>query len=271
MKIIATTDFSETAQNAVQYALEMAKALDAELILYHAYSFPLHASNAHLSADAFQRLFETRFKRLCFEAANFEVKFGVKVVAESTFAFVEEGLAELIKKYDANLLVLGMADKSLEQDLMGNTTTSAIKNLNIPILSIPLHVKYEGLKKVLFACDQPDSVPDNVFAKIKETVLHLGGELEVFSVDNTIDELHAQETFPMSLNAQLEGINYYYRNVRSNSVIKEIAKEIDAFHADILVMLPKKYGFWESMVHRSKTRIMASGLNIPLLSIPLGS
>jgi hypothetical protein len=34
-------------------------------------------------------------------------------------------------------------------------------------------------------------------------------------------------------------------------------------------MMPNKYGFWGSLIHRSKTRIMASGSEIPLMSLPL--
>ncbi len=57
--------------------------------------------------------------------------------------------------------------------------------------------------------------------------------------------------------------------MRSNAVIKEIEDEIIEFNADLLIMVPKKCVFWESFVHRSKKRIMASGLDIPFLSIPI--
>ncbi|MNX96122.1 hypothetical protein D3C86_1284240 [compost metagenome] len=63
-------------------------------------------------------------------------------------------------------------------------------------------------------------------------------------------------------------MKYIYKTVRSNAVINEIEKEIKRYQADILVMVPKKYGFWDSLVHKSKTRIMASGLDVPLLSFP---
>jgi hypothetical protein len=66
----------------------------------------------------------------------------------------------------------------------------------------------------------------------------------------------------------LEGIDYYYKNVQSDSIIEGIANEVKSVAADLLIMVPEQHGFWGSMVHRSKTRIMASGLNIPLFSIP---
>lgn len=52
------------------------------------------------------------------------------------------------------------------------------------------------------------------------------------------------------------------------TLLLAIAAEIKEIKADFLVMMPQKRGFWEAVVHRSKTRLMASGLQIPLLSIP---
>src|SRR5258706_4783474 len=71
------------------------------------------------------------------------------------------------------------------------------------------------------------------------------------------------------INDGLAGITYSYKNVQSSSVIKEIKKEMIAFKAELLIMVPEEYRFWASVVHKSKTRMMAAGLGIPLLSIPL--
>ncbi|MNH31162.1 hypothetical protein D3C79_915000 [compost metagenome] len=62
---------------------------------------------------------------------------------------------------------------------------------------------------------------------------------------------------------------YYYRNTESTEVIKAIKQEVLDTQTDLLVMIPQKHGFWSSLMHRSKTRAMASGNNIPLLSIPM--
>jgi hypothetical protein len=65
----------------------------------------------------------------------------------------------------------------------------------------------------------------------------------------------------------LEGIPHIYKPSESNFVLEEIKNEISQIKADLLIMVPQRYGFWESLVHRSKTRTMASLSKIPLLSI----
>jgi len=52
-------------------------------------------------------------------------------------------------------------------------------------------------------------------------------------------------------------------------VLKVIEEEVIHMNADLLIMVPQKYGFLESIIHRSKTRVMASNNNVPLLSIPI--
>ena len=42
--ILAATDFSDSAQNAVEYAASMAELTEAKLILFHAYHVPIVAS-----------------------------------------------------------------------------------------------------------------------------------------------------------------------------------------------------------------------------------
>ncbi|GGB80673.1 hypothetical protein GCM10007424_20960 [Flavobacterium suaedae] len=272
MTIIATTDFSEIAENAVEYAAAYADVCNAQLIMFNAFSYPVHASNAHLSAQNFEELFNKNLERLKNKANELSEKYKVEVISESSLAYIEDELIALTEKYNPAMIVMGMVDKSLEQDLIGNTTTSAIKILDVPILAVPLEAKFNTLKKILFACDKPQEIPQHVIEKVKDIAHYLNSEIEIFSVDEKVNQLSEKNSDSLAENTideHLEGINYYYKNVESNAVIEEIRKEIKNFNANLLIMAPREYGFWESIVHRSKTRIMASGLSIPLLSIPI--
>lgn len=270
--IIAATDFSPEAENAVQYAASIAKQFNARLILFNAYALPIHAANTILPATSIQEMLEENIHLLKVKAELLSVTHDIQVGYESTYSFVEDELKGLVTKYDAKLLVLGMAKKTLEQDLIGNTTTSAIKKMKFPVLAVPLGAKFEGIKKVLFACDVLEGVPEQILSQIKEIAMGYQSEVEVFYVDQKVDELKTSGQGLVSLDVisdGLDGVTYTHKNVKSNAVIKEIEKEIIAYKAELLIMIPKEYGFWASLVHKSKTRMMASGLDIPLLSIPV--
>lgn len=267
--IIAATDFSPVAENAVEYAAGIARKTNSRLVLYHSFVIPVHAGNTILPASSIQELMDDNAALLAIKALALSAEYGIQTDHESAFSFIEEELVSLIHRYNADLLVLGMARKTLEQDLWGNTTTLAIKKLKFPVLAVPIGAKFEGAKNVLFACDVLKGVSEKVLAGIKELAEHLDAEVEVFTVDKTVRELQSRPNCIQEIDEGLNGISYYYKNVESSLVIEEIEKEIVEFKADLLIMVPRKYGFWSSLVHKSKTRMMASGLDIPLLSIPV--
>lgn len=270
--LIVATDFSEVAENAVEYAAAVAKHNNAKLVLYNSFVIPTHAANTLLPAASIQKLITDNEIRLIERALSLSIDYDIETEHESNLSFVQDALKTLIDKHQATLVVLGMNTKTLEQDLWGNTTTSAIKRLNLPVLAVPLGARFEGTKNVLFACDVLSGISEKVLANVKELAIALNAEVEVFNVSEKVEELKTlNAALPQVgvIDDGLEGISYYYKNVNSNAVIKEIEKEIVEFRADLLIMVPKRYGFWASIIHRSKTRIMASGLKIPLLSLPI--
>lgn len=271
VNIIVATNFSETANNAVIYAAGLAKSVGAKIILFNSFSLSVHSANSQITAEALQKQIDKNTERLQVLGNDLSKQYDIEVSTRCSFSFVEDYLKELIDENDAQLVVMGMADRSLEQDLMGNTTTSVIKNLNIPVLAVPLKARYHEAKKVLYACDTLSLTSIKKFSWLRKIVGTLGAEIEFFSVEeklNTLKEEHSQALLKSIAQEELEEVKYIYKSVRSNTVINEIQNEIKNYGADILVMVPKKYGFWDSLVHRSKTRIMAAGLDIPLLSFP---
>ncbi|MEJ7559032.1 MAG: universal stress protein [Pedobacter sp.] len=269
---LVATDFSTIADNAVEYAAALAKQFRARIILYNAFIIPVHAANSLLNAASFQALLDENQHKLKQRAEVIGFTYDIEVGYESSYSFVEDELKNLLLKYEASLVVLGMSTKTLEQDLLGNTTTAAIKKMKFPVLAVPLGAKFTGMKKVLFACDVLRGVPVKILDKVKELTADLNAQIEVFFVDERIEELKSTNAGVLAIDVisdGLDGITYSHKNVRSNAVIREIEKEILVFQAELLIMVPKKYGFWASLVHKSKTRMVASGLDIPLLSIPL--
>lgn len=271
LTIIAATNFSSIANNAITYAAGLAKATDAKLILFNSFSLSVHSANSLITAESMQKQMDKAALRLQTLSSEIADLFKISVESICSYSFLEDELPSIITQTNANLVVMGMAERSLEQDLMGNSTTAVIKNLNIPVLAVPQNARFLNAKKILYACDTLSLSSIKRFTWIRRVIGNLGSEIEFFSVDEKLDEIKEEQgkvLLNSSIEKEFEDVKYIYKNVRSNAVINEIRKEIKNFEADILVMVPQKYGFWDSLVHKSKTRIMAAGLDIPLLSIP---
>ncbi|MDA6071020.1 universal stress protein [Flavobacterium sp. AC] len=269
--IIAATNFSAIANNAVNYAAGLAKSANAKLILFNSFSLSVHSANSQITAHGLQKQLDQATEKLNALGKDLSALFNIEVSCVCSYSFLEDELAVLIDTTKAELIVMGMAERSFEQELLGNSTTSVIKNLHTPVLAVPLNARFQNIKKILYACDTLSFSSIKRFSWLRDMVGNIGAEVEFFSVNEKIDDLK-QEQERLLLNSTLEEefqeVKYLYKTVKSNSVINEIKKEINNYDADILVMVPQKYGFWDSLVHKSKTRIMAAGLSVPLLSFP---
>lgn len=269
--IIAATNFSDTASNAVIYAAGLAKSSGAKLILFNSFSLSMHSANSQISAESMQKQIEKNSERLRVLGNDLSRLYKIEIDTFCSFSFIEDYIKEIVDMTGADLIVMGMAERSLEQDLMGNTTTAVIKNLDMPVLAVPLNARFKSAQRILYACDTISLSSIKRFNWLRKLVGTFEVEIEFFSVDEKLNSLKEQQSISLLesiAKEELDQVKYIYKSVRSNTVINEIHREIKTYGADILVMVPEKFGFWDSLVHRSKTRIMAAGLDIPLLSYP---
>lgn len=271
--LIAATDFSKEADNAVEYACFAAAIFDTDVLLFNAYHIPLHVSNARLPATVFNELMEKNEWLLKEKAEELSMKYSIKVRYETRFSQVDEEIESIFTQYDAEMVIVGTAPDSLGQELFGNTTTTLIMQHKLPVLAIPPGVKFKPIRKILFAVDFLRGVNIRILERIRMYARAAAAEVEVFHVQKelrSIDENSWQSTTD-NIDSGLKGVPHTYKNIESDKVIDEIQKEIKRIDADLLVMVPQRYGFWKSIVHRSKTRVMASHTEVPLLSIPIGT
>lgn len=270
---IAATDFSKEADNAVEYACFAAAIFDTDVLLFNAYHIPLHVSNARLPATVFNELMEKNEWLLKEKAEELSRKYSIKVRYETRFSQVDEEIEKIFAEYDAEIVIMGTAPHSLGQELFGNTTTSLIMQHKLPVLAIPPGVKYKPVRKILFAVDFLRGVNIRILERIRLYARAAAAEVEVFHVQRklrSIDE-DLQQSAIDNIDSGLKDVSHTYKNIESDRVIDEIQNEIKQIDADLLIMVPQRYGFWKSIVHRSKTRVMASQTEIPLLSIPIGT
>ncbi len=265
--IIVATDYSLDGNNAVEYAAGLANQLNAALVLFNAFIMPLHASNTLLPAMAVETMLDENKKKLSDVADTLMAKYSdLKVSCEVAYGDVRNEIKLIFKKYHASLVVVGMRGGSLTQKLFGNTTTDLIKVADFPVLSVPHVVSFKKIDSVLFACDYSCDFQTGALGRLKDLFHQLHARVELFNVEKKINEA-AKAVSPELRELAEEGL-LEMKTVQGIHVIKSIRDEVKATGADLLIMSPQRYKFWESIVHVSKTGIMASQSTIPMLSVP---
>ncbi len=268
---IVATDFSENAGNALQYAGALAAFTNASIVLFNAYTVPVHAATGLVSATGVEELLKANNEHLSELAEPISRQYGVKITTTSKLGEIVYTIDELVAHTKADLVIMGMHAQNWSDRVFGNHTTAVIRKAQYPVLVIPPEATFLGVKKILYAFDGNQDFSPGSLSVLSDVVARFNAEVQVFHVvtPNAERESKLEEAI---VNAETQktfkDVSYDYKNVEEDEVIKGIEKEINEFGADLLVMLPHKLNVWESLLNQSTTRSMCLRTHIPLLVLP---
>jgi len=268
--ILVATDYSVTATNALHYGASLARAFDAELILFNVYNLSAHVRNALIGPEAIDHIIKNNEDRLNEVATETAKRYQIKVkpVVRTTDTVEEMGV--YLDANPVDLVVMGMDRNLPENQLLGNTTTTAIRRIKYPLLVVPNDISFEGIKRILYACEYTYLSKDNHLSMLKEMARKFNAQLQVLHVEAEIKE-QAEIKFDKQVHvvdAILEDTEHSYNLVENASVGAGILQEVQAWQADLLVMVPHKTHLLESFLKGSDTRKMALRTRVPLLVLP---
>ncbi|MCB0401676.1 MAG: universal stress protein [Flavobacteriales bacterium] len=267
-RILVATDYSEPANNAVEYAAQLARAFKAELVLFNVFKMSIHASNAMVSTTSIEIQKEKNKHRLLEQAREINERFGINVDCEIGKDDTVESLKKITGHHPVNLVVMGIQSGLVAYKMFGNTTTAAIKLMRFPLLVVPNQVTFQGINKIMYACDETYLKDGRELSTIKKLTTTFGAQLEVFHVLTNHKEGDKNKVLEDLLDELLSDVIHTYRYVHNPSVYDGILAGLDQNPADLLVMIHHKPGFMEALVKGSHSSQMTVNTHLPLLVIP---
>lgn len=267
--ILVATDYSAAADNAVEYSARLAKDTGAELLLFNVFKLSPHASNALPSTAAVDDLVAQSEDRLHDAARAVAGRHGIAVRWFLGKDDTVQSLSAYMKTHPVDLVAMGIESGLTEYKLFGNTTTDVIHLMQFPLLVVPNGLEYAGMDKVMYACEAAYLKPDCRMALLKELVGAFKAKLEVFHV-HTHD--HGQDAeraeLEQKLGRILHDVEHRFAYAQATKVGEGIRAGLERSPADLLVMVPHRLGFIESITKGSQTSQMTVRARIPLLVIP---
>ncbi|HEY6081813.1 MAG TPA: universal stress protein, partial [Chitinophagaceae bacterium] len=268
---IVPTDFSENARNAGIYAVQLAKQLEADILLLHVYSEPTSMMTSQVDVMTYDNIREHILRKLRERIKELETIVGegsVNISGRSVRDRLVEQVSEIYQEKDARLVVIGLTgSNSLEHMFLGSNTIGIVNNSGCTVLTVPPQATFHPIRKVLFACDMKnvaDSIPAEKMKKILQVV---NAELMVLHVQrgNMSPESLDQEL--VTLRQMLEGVNFSFHSLKQKNIIagiKDFAKENEA---DMILIIPRKHDFLEGLLRMNHTKAMLFRSSIPILTI----
>jgi nucleotide-binding universal stress UspA family protein len=287
-KILVPVDFSAPSENALRFGWEIARHFNASLEVVHIMEGVFEGNAAGKSGLLEQHVQDTQQALQAFVGTTFKKFFPeilpmtpvsagpgaednknalYKVVAKVEFGFPESVIENLTQHFD--LLIMGTSGKSnLATQILGSVSLELSRSAHCPVLLIPPGAIYDGFKNVLYASNFESNDPEKVkqvvaFAKKFDAQLHF---VHVGKVQE-----HGEK-----LERALFEVNYKYSDPEKPFIfqkmvgedITEKLHEYAFYHkTDLFVFVTPRRGFWQNLLHKSKTKHMVLNTHTPVLVV----
>ena len=271
--IIATCDFSPVSVNAARFAVDMAMAINANILLFNAYHIPVAYTGevplVLLSLDDLRKESESQLEDLKKEVISI-TSGKIEVKYEARMGETVDKLEEICKEVKPFAVVMGTKGKSgIEKALFGSTTLTAIRHLTWPVICVPPGKGYgKGFKKIGFACDFRQVSTTTPVNFIKEMVKTFSADLHILNV--AYRERHFNPGTPTELfyvHSLLDDVNPEYHFIDHPDVEDGILEFARINNLDLIITIPKKHKLLEGIFKPSSTKQLVFQSHIPLLSI----
>ncbi|MBC7722565.1 MAG: universal stress protein [Pedobacter sp.] len=273
--ILVPTDFSATAKNAAIYAIELAKQIGAtKVVIFNAYEAvmptmtidPTVPSIMPIDIETYKNISETGLERL---STDLQAACNNQVILEtlSDLNSLVSGISEAADKTGANLIVMGITGgNALEESLIGSNTVDVAKAITVPMIIVPPNAVFKTIEEITLAVDLKKVAATTPTQPIKNLLDVIKAKLFVLHVNDGEDEADKDDQMTV-LNGLLEGYNPEYFFVNNISFIDGINDFVDNKNVDLIITIPKKHSWFETLFKRSHTKLLAFHSHVPLMVV----
>ena len=269
--IVVPTDFSPLANNALKYGMDLALAMGSSLMIVHVYQIPISYSEVPLITISLEEIKKASEKQLAELKHNVETITAGKLVvyAESRLGDVGEEIKKLTKTLQPFAVVMGSRGVTgAGKFFLGSNSLSVINTTTTPVIVVPPGGRFVPYKKIGLTTDFKEVVDKTPVVPIRALVNFFNAELHVLHVD------YKQRNFnpgvpeqTLNLDMLLSGMNPTYDFIENKNVNEGINEFAEKNNIDLIITLPQKHSFLESLFEKSLTRELLHHTHIPVMCI----
>jgi nucleotide-binding universal stress UspA family protein len=267
--ILIATDFSDAGQNATRFGFEMAKIMQAKVILFHCRNyFTSHKSveNNSISDNA-----ERKSEALLMEVAEMYNKSRtVEVLIQKKQGFATEKILKAAAENKASYIIVGMKEKRNEfKKLIGSTVTSLISQTTIPVIVVPQKATVSVLKKIALGSDLNNENSIDIVRPLKRIVESFKANLFIV---RAIDE-NGTEPLEFLMRCSkpdwfLKSVNPGYEFLQEEDSAKAMVNYVERNSIDLLTVVSDHTDVFGRIFYSSIINYLSFNMKVPLLILP---
>jgi len=268
---LVPVDFSKTADHAAKYAARLSFAMtNSKIILLNAYYVSEYESilpTPDMIITTDENIADEITKRLEALGKLKSKMLEINPMAEIEVALSRETLLrsiiDWVNREEIEVIIIGSnGKKAKDESDIGSNAIKISKSSPVPVLVVPPKADYQSIRKAILACD---------FKKVKEVV-------PMQALKNILNK-HALTLLVLNINSghavsqqeeqilheMLKDFSPSYHYADHPDTIKGIVKFAKNEEAQLIIALPKKYSFFEGLLHESVSQKLTIKSHVPVL------
>jgi nucleotide-binding universal stress UspA family protein len=275
-KILAPTDFSENATNAIKYAIKLFEK--ETCVFYLLNTFTPAAYNVGAMVDSYSALRlqeivkDNSEKNLEMLEDSLKEQFNNpnhSFVRIASFNLLILEITDVVTREGIDLIVMGTKGATGAKEVfLGTHTTYTIKKVKCPVIAVPSGFVFDPPKEILFPTDYRLSKTNKYLSLIKEICEKHVSRLNILNAYHGEPLSKDQNNIKDFLDKYFEGNSHLFHIAEDTDLIGAIDNFQVKHKINFLIMIHNRHSFFENMLFRPLINQIAYHTNIPFLVIP---
>jgi nucleotide-binding universal stress UspA family protein len=253
-QILVATDFSNSAANAMEYAMALAKILNMDVCVLHAIHPTEGINNNTYNAIFIDDYYNNKRQALKDWAATFTDKEeykDIEVITLCGVGFLKNVITKYIEDHHVELLVMGITGATGITGIVGSNASMMVSVVKIPTLIIPLESKLPSKPIITLATDYETRLSADDVNALNEMVEAFQSErLQVLYVSEKSDKKNL-ETSENKLKELIKNTELVFNYVTDGRPLNGIMDFVEKQQTDILCLVKHHHGIVYRLFNRS--------------------
>lgn len=271
--ILVPTDFSENANSAVKYAINLAEKIKAKIVLMHA--FNITYPSAYVPVNIIENIIKEAELNHLERLINLYNKTTNNSSIPVEFVCIQDEAIDSILKAanekKVDFIVMGTlgASHSLSKQLFGTNSLKIIEKATCPVITIPDNNVIGNIKTIAYSTNYLNSDIE-CLQTITEIAKCFNAKIKVIHISQTDEDKNKTENDMASFKSEvLKQIKYEsndFITLRGDNIEQRLEQFVsEGDNIDLLVMSAHNRSFTDKIFGKSVTKVMALYLKTPLM------
>ncbi|TRZ40980.1 universal stress protein [Robertkochia solimangrovi] len=274
-RILILTDFSKNAWDASCYASEAFAFEETEFYLLHVLK-PLEYESVPmigLKIDSYipdpdkEKKAKVELMKLIHRLNQYKnPKHEFEPLLRT--GFIIDVIKEAVKTNHIDMIILGTKGaKRILNIYFGSTALKILDStFTCPVLAIPEHWEYKGIREVVMPTDFCDPVREENIYPLLELLKDFHCHVRLLHVQDQKKELNEDQLYcRRRISSALNGIPHQFHTLVNFDEANGIGCFAQSHNADLIVFVYKKHSFIESIAHKSTLKGVSYRTAIPIM------